>query len=60
MEKIEIRSKTKKELSNEYDYSNRTIARMCKEAGIFTKRRLTAMQVKKFYETFGLPLVKFM
>lgn len=58
MEKQEIKGKTKKELSHEYEYSQRTISRMCEEIGIFTKkRRLSAKEVKKFYENFGLPIL---
>lgn len=52
-----VKGKTKKELAQEYEYSRKTIAQMCKEAGIFTRKRLTAKEVKLFYETFGLPLL---
>lgn len=52
-----IKGKTKKELALEYEYSSKTIRRMCKEAGIFTKKRLTSKEVKLFYETFGLPVI---
>ncbi len=51
-----LKPKSKKELGVEYECCRETIRSMCYEIGIFTHKRLTVKEVKKFYDSYGVPV----
>jgi hypothetical protein len=56
---IKVTPKTKNELADEYQCSSRTIRTMCREAGIYSRKRLTPKEVRLFYDTYGPPEMEY-
>ncbi len=54
-ETVDLIPKTKKELAHEYQYCPATIAKMCRNIGIFTCATLTIAEVSAFYMHYQPP-----
>lgn len=58
MKPIKITPKSKLELSTAYKCCTKKIKRDCEAIGIKTKKRLTVLEVKRFYEHYGAPEIE--
>ncbi len=58
MQSISIDPKTRKGLALDYGFSTETIRKMCKEINLPKRKILTTLDVKKFYDHYGLPELK--
>ena len=55
---VSITPKTRKELAQEYGFCADTIRKMCNNIDLPKRRILTTIEVKKFYDHYGLPEMK--
>ncbi len=53
---IDLIPKTKKDLACEYEVSRDTIRTMCKAIDIETQARLSILELKRFYQHYGIPI----